>query len=539
MYTMNRCLILNRLLLLVALVAKNPASSFLPSRQRTFGSRGVVVARKQQQPFPTAEMRPIIPIQRARQSHPPSSSSSSSSSSSRLQIGLFPHDLFLSQSDTLMLAQRHAQDEIAQTSSNLLSAYSHLLQVHPISTKAITAAILACTGDAIAQWRSESSSYDPRRGAGFLLFGALYTGAFQHFWFQYMSQNIAHWGDMLGVWGPERVAYPVGDNIFDVAAWWKYFDIVSHLQQPPTPEALAAGKVVLNQFVVIPTIYMPLFFAFTGLVSGLDSKESMARARSLYFPLLQRNWFYWLPMQFLQFLVIPVDFQIPFVSAASLVWTIILSSIGSGTAAPSAASSIVVYDTLQTQDEFGEQEIVTVAKVEPGAANKITDDVLLEDVEKALFPELLREVVSDSRTQLATGGLATGLLAAAADEGAIGTAVGGAMAGAQLGGGDGGAASVGVAVVAVVGASLGLLAASSSNKHNHAHVIDTDATTTFELELQENDIDAVLSLNNSSMLDEIEASIMLDRNDVAKPHSALDEAVLEAEQQDVAGAPRR
>jgi hypothetical protein len=105
--------------------------------------------------------------------------------------------------------------------------------------------------------------------------------------------------------------------------------------------------------------------------------------------------------------------------------------------------------------------------------------------------------------------------------------LGGAITGAQLGGGDGGAASAGVAVVAAVGAGHGLLAASSSNKHNHAPVVDTiaNATTTFELKLQENDIDTVLSLNNSSMLDKIEAGIILDRNDVAKPTSALDEAV--------------
>jgi len=200
------------------------------------------------------------------------------------------------QTDAILLAQ--------QVGTNVLDAYGNLLRQYPIATKSITAAILACAGDAIAQFRSESEEYDWKRGLCFSGFGALYTGAFQHFWFTYMTNNIADWGDILGLWGPQQVDYPI-DLLFDKDQWWRYFDILAALENPPSDIMLAASKLAVNQFAAIPFVYMPLFFSLTGALAGLDINQSIARAQSLYLPLLQRNWAFWLPVQFLQVRQLP------------------------------------------------------------------------------------------------------------------------------------------------------------------------------------------------------------------------------------------
>ena len=259
--------------------------------------------------------------------------------------------------------------------------------------------------------------------------------------FPLRSSHITGWGDALGVWGPERVSVPVKPFV-EWNEWWSYFDIVAQMEQPPSAAALAVGKLAVNQFMVIPLLYMPLFFAFTGALGGLDVKQSFARAQSLYFPLLRRNYFFWLPVQFFQFFVLAPEWQIPFVSVSSLVWTVILSSIGGSSQPPASPSTIVSYDVQQTDNE----EVVTVVAVDGGPVNDVRDDVLLEDVENALIPESVNNALSNDKVVAGVQGGLLALLASAADDATLG-AVLSEMFDGEIG--------LGVTLLTLAGAGLG------------------------------------------------------------------------------------
>mmetsp|Transcript_21905 Transcript_21905/g.27097 ORF Transcript_21905/g.27097 Transcript_21905/m.27097 type:complete len:445 (+) Transcript_21905:83-1417(+) len=331
-----------------------------------------------------------------------------------------------------------SQQTIAN-SRNLFEIYANSLKTSPIITKSLTSGILATLGDAIAQILSSKDDvkddedsgfqYDIQRGICFLGFGALYTGTFQHFWFQYLGSNISEWGEFFKVWGPTRVSIPVND-VYSLKEWWMYFDVVATFENPPSDAALAVGKLAVNQFITVPVLYMPLFFAFTGALSKLNVEQSIDRARSMYLPLLKRNYFFWLPMQLIQFLVIPTEWQIPYISAASLLWTVILSNIASQQTAPQSTES--------------------------SSCQKIDGDaVRLEDVENALIPADAQEAISNPKVGATVTGGFLYLLAAAADDGALAEVIAEAFD-ARI--------SACITALTAVGAGVGFLSATNTKE---------------------------------------------------------------------------
>ena len=175
--------------------------------------------------------------------------------------------------------------------------------------------ILAFAGDLLAQsLLSEQAKKDSKisvppkdwdiiRTAAFVVFGALYTGGAQHFIFNFLNGS---------------------------------FD-----------EPLV--RLALAQFFFIPFCYYPTFLVMTpalraGWEYGFGSSEAKTRQSELFTGVaskipstLVRNWCFWLPVQYVQFNFIPVEYNVTFTAAFGVIWNAILSwSTASSTSSSTA-----------------------------------------------------------------------------------------------------------------------------------------------------------------------------------------------------------
>lgn len=175
----------------------------------------------------------------------------------------------------------------------------------------VTAGTLGLAGDALAQ-KQTPQTYDRKRALAFAAFGATYSGGFQHVLFPllvdtYQGQTICQTFS-----GPlESCAVPLTGQAALFAA---------------------AERTLFNQLVCIPFLYYPLFFTISGAVQGLTPEAALERAQNTWATLVQRNLLFWLPVQFVQFASIPLQWQVPYVCGAGLIWNIILSSIAGSVA---------------------------------------------------------------------------------------------------------------------------------------------------------------------------------------------------------------
>eukprot|EP00529_Nitzschia_sp_RCC80_P023887 CAMPEP_0113448574 /NCGR_PEP_ID=MMETSP0014_2-20120614/4836_1 /TAXON_ID=2857 /ORGANISM="Nitzschia sp." /LENGTH=461 /DNA_ID=CAMNT_0000339789 /DNA_START=112 /DNA_END=1497 /DNA_ORIENTATION=+ /assembly_acc=CAM_ASM_000159 len=210
--------------------------------------------------------------------------------------------------------------------TSLFASYRNALIERPLTSKVLTGATLAIIGDFVAQyttWPSSSSSsstkspsdigtgdfaYDKRRAASFAVFDACYR-VFQNAMF------------------PAVIGLCEGN-------------IMKQLVPVATTRVAAAiERTMLYQLVIVPTLYYPVFFIFTGFIQGLSLNETLERMKSNYFKCWGRNLQFWIPTQFVLFGMINEHWQIPFACAMGMVWSSILS-LTAGSAKPASSATI-------------------------------------------------------------------------------------------------------------------------------------------------------------------------------------------------------
>ncbi|ORX91974.1 TRAPP trafficking subunit Trs65-domain-containing protein, partial [Clohesyomyces aquaticus] len=86
----------------------------------------------------------------------------------------------------------------------------------------------------------------------------------------------------------------------------------------------ALKRVAFDQFLFAP-IGLACFFTFMTIAEGGGKRAVTRKFQEVYVPALKANYMVWPAVQILNFRVMPIQFQIPFVSTVGIAWTAYLS----------------------------------------------------------------------------------------------------------------------------------------------------------------------------------------------------------------------
>jgi hypothetical protein len=86
----------------------------------------------------------------------------------------------------------------------------------------------------------------------------------------------------------------------------------------------ALQRMAMDQLIFAP-MGLGCFFTFMTVAEGGGRRAVTKKFQDVYMPALRANYMLWPAVQMLNFRVVPVQFQIPFVSSVGIAWTAYLS----------------------------------------------------------------------------------------------------------------------------------------------------------------------------------------------------------------------
>ena len=194
----------------------------------------------------------------------------------------------------------------------VIAAYERVLARRPILLKTSVGAIIACCGDATAQYLEQRDSgssssepdavvlpppwYDTRRAIALISLGAAWNGPFMHLYFNWLERCFPQAGGTRNL----------------------------------------LSKVAINQLLTNSCVYLPLFYTWTGYMYGRSVEETVEKAKREYIPSLQATWAIFTPVNFVNFYLTPVRHQVSVNILVSFVYNTTLSFIAGEKSAPQA-----------------------------------------------------------------------------------------------------------------------------------------------------------------------------------------------------------
>ncbi|KAB8077364.1 hypothetical protein BDV29DRAFT_168307 [Aspergillus leporis] len=124
----------------------------------------------------------------------------------------------------------------------------------------------------------------------------------------------------------ERLTRFMSYGFFMAPIQFQWFGFLSRAfpltKKHPTIPALK--RVALDQLIFAP-FGLVCFFTFMTVAEGGGRRALTRKFQDVYLPTLKANFVLWPAVQILNFRVVPIQFQIPFVSSVGIAWTAYLS----------------------------------------------------------------------------------------------------------------------------------------------------------------------------------------------------------------------
>ncbi|TNV76040.1 hypothetical protein FGO68_gene10566 [Halteria grandinella] len=193
------------------------------------------------------------------------------------------------------------------TSRHMFKAYNYLLTKHPLVTKSVTCGVISFFGDAVGQlieiktMKSQDGILDFKRMSTFFLYGSLILGPTLHSWYARILPRLV----------------------------------------PQVGGFAALKKMLIDQAIVPPTLIF-VFYSFFNFVEGKSATHTKNELRNKYLETLMLNYKVWPFANFVNFMLVPIQYQVLFQNFISLFFTAALSIIKNSKASKSESKQVKV-----------------------------------------------------------------------------------------------------------------------------------------------------------------------------------------------------
>jgi len=177
--------------------------------------------------------------------------------------------------------------------NRVLAYYERMLSEMPIRANCFTASVLGLLGDLMCQkFVEQRTEINWQRCGSFVFFCCYYQGLVDYYVYKWYADTLAKYA-------------------------------LSSLQ---------SGVIMsmVDNFIHVPLVYTPAFYVTVGLLQGDGLLSCKEKIRTELWPTVYACWFVWIPLQAVNFGLVPPQYRVGFVNIGCLFWNVVLDALSQG-----------------------------------------------------------------------------------------------------------------------------------------------------------------------------------------------------------------